>query len=98
MSIILQYFIHYYTTSIESIEKCQAKTHYCSYAQEYCNDLVLGPYQATGLNVYNIREECGTSGLCYDFSATTAWLNNKSVQQALGVNLKWEECNFKVNG
>jgi cathepsin A (carboxypeptidase C) len=83
---------------IDMIKKCQKTTFYCSTAQTYCNNLVLGPYQETGLNVYNIRQKCEKAGICYDLDASTAWLNQADVQAVLGVDQEWEQCNYDVNG
>merc|ERR1712187_594831 len=58
---------------------------------------MIGPYQQTGMNVYDQRIKCKVPGLCYDFSGASAWLNFAEVQKALGVSKKWESCNYAVN-
>ena len=38
----------------------------CVPASIYCNNALIGPYQRTGLNVYDIRGKCEDSNnLCY---------------------------------
>jgi len=81
------------------IAACQDDTDKCSEAQGFCNNAMLGPFEASGLNVYDIREPCKVKPLCYDFSDVTNFLNDKKVQSALGVNgIEWSSCNFTVNG
>ena len=55
------------------------------------------PVSRTGVNPYNLDIKCEVPGLCYDFSAETKWLNNATVQQQIGVDMKWESCNTLVN-
>ncbi|MBQ5153985.1 hypothetical protein EGM85_12095 [Macrococcus caseolyticus] len=65
---------------------------------------MMGPYQKTGLNVYDIREQCGESsdGLCYpQLEYVSDYLNQEFVREALGVRdevEKFDSCNFDVNG
>merc|ERR1712021_2103 len=61
---------------------------------------MLAPYEASGLNVYDIREPCKVKPLCYDFSDLETFLNRNKVKTALGVpsDLTWSSCNFTVNG
>jgi cathepsin A (carboxypeptidase C) len=62
---------------------------------------LTSPYQATGLNPYDIRIKCEKPPLCYDFSNVQKWLNLKATKEALGVDLKkshaWNSCNFGIN-
>jgi len=62
----------------------------CSYAE------VL-PVQLTGVNVYDVRRQCGGNTLCYDFSTVTEFLNRVDVQKALGVDKVYKECDNLVN-
>jgi hypothetical protein len=59
------------------------------------------PYQATGLNPYDIRIPCDVPPLCYDMSYVSRWLNSESTKKALHVDEKrshaWESCNFGIN-
>jgi cathepsin A (carboxypeptidase C) len=80
------------------IAACQSDTNACPDAQSYCNQVMLGPYEQTGRNVYDITKPCEVPGLCYDFSPETTWLNNATVQSTIGVNKEWATCNFEVNG
>jgi cathepsin A (carboxypeptidase C) len=95
-----------YNQMIAMVEPCQDKISQCKNsstfeacqdAQTFCNNAFIGPYEATGMNVYDQRIKCEVPGLCYNFSKVDAWLNNPSVQQLLGVDKKWESCNYNVN-
>jgi len=85
---------------IAAINDCQNDTAACSAAQAQCNDAMLGPYEQSGLNTYDVRIPCKVPGLCYDFSAPTAWLDQASTRAALGVtgsSSSWSSCNMRVN-
>jgi len=69
----------------------------CDDAYTYCTTHELDPVTSTGINPYDLRVECGSSSLCYNFTNVDTWLNNETVQAALGVSKKWEECNNLVN-
>lgn len=72
----------------------------CVPASIYCNNAMLGPYQRTGQNVYDVRGKCEDSGnLCYkQIGWITSFLNQKSVQEALGVEVSsYDSCNFDIN-
>jgi cathepsin A (carboxypeptidase C) len=62
---------------------------------------LTSPYQATGLNPYDIRKKCEVPPLCYDFSFVKDWLNLESTKKALNVDENhshsWEACNFGIN-
>ena len=86
---------------IQMIEQCQTDTSVCAKAQTQCNNALIGPYEQTGLNPYDIRRPCGSNPLCYDFSSVTTFLNSQRVLDALHISkesAKWESCNYKVNG
>jgi cathepsin A (carboxypeptidase C) len=86
---------------IKEISECQTNTKECAAAQSSCNNALIGPYEQTGLNPYDIRKPCGSNPLCYDFSAVTSFLNSKAIQEALHVSSEsatWESCNYQVNG
>jgi len=85
---------------IDKIAKCTSENTYseCVEAQAFCNNAFIGPYSATGMNVYDQRIKCEVPGLCYNFSAPTKWLNSPDVQKQLGVSKTWESCNYAVNG
>lgn len=55
------------------------------------------PYELTGKNPYDMRIPCEHGRLCYDFDPITTYLNQESVQKALGVSKKWKSCNMAVN-
>lgn len=72
----------------------------CVPASIYCNNALLGPYQRTGQNVYDIRGKCeDRSNLCYPQLGWIAkYLNQRDVQHELGVETQgYESCNFDIN-
>lgn len=71
----------------------------CLPAAIYCNNAMMGPYQRTGKNVYDIRTECGESSLCYDdLEFVDKYLNQDFVKKALGADIdEYSGCNFDVN-
>ncbi|KAL7626198.1 hypothetical protein AAE478_002968 [Parahypoxylon ruwenzoriense] len=66
----------------------------------YCNNAMIGPFQRTGYNVYDVREKCqDQANLCY---TETAWiskyLNEDKVIQAVGAEVQdYESCNTDIN-
>ncbi|CZT03601.1 Carboxypeptidase Y homolog A [Rhynchosporium agropyri] len=72
----------------------------CVPASIYCNNALLGPYQKTGQNVYDIRGKCeDTSNLCYSaLGWISEYLNKADVQKELGVEVSsYDSCNFDIN-
>jgi cathepsin A (carboxypeptidase C) len=72
----------------------------CVPASIYCNNAMMGPYQRTGQNVYDIRSKCEDSGnLCYSaLGPISKWLNKAEVMEALGAEVdSYDSCNFDVN-
>ncbi|KAL5612799.1 hypothetical protein BROUX41_004117 [Berkeleyomyces rouxiae] len=72
----------------------------CVPASIYCNNAMIGPYQRTGQNVYDIRGPCeDDSNLCYSgLGYISDYLNQEHVQKALGVEVNgYESCNFDIN-
>lgn len=72
----------------------------CVPASIYCNNAMMGPYQRTGQNVYDIRGKCeDTSNLCYsELGWISDYLNQEHVQKALGAEVsKYDSCNFDIN-
>jgi cathepsin A (carboxypeptidase C) len=101
-----------YETMKAVVPKCQALIKECNAGDSafnifacqsaflVCNLGLTSPYQATGLNPYDIREECKVPPLCYDFSAMTKFMNSPTTKKALGVSKKsgaWESCNMGIN-
>lgn len=101
-----------YETMKAVVPKCTALIHQCnngdsaidSFACQsaflVCNLGLTSPYQATGLNPYDIRKQCEVPPLCYDFSYITKFMNDPETQKALGVTKKshkWESCNMGIN-
>ncbi|KAK2594491.1 carboxypeptidase C [Conoideocrella luteorostrata] len=72
----------------------------CSSASNQCDGPMLGSFQETGLNVYDIRKKCVGGGLCYEeLNWIQDWLNKKEVLKALGVEVQsFESCNGQING
>ena len=69
-------------------------------ASLYCNNALVGPYEKTGQNVYDVREKCDDSGsLCYkEVGFIAEWLNQPEVQAELGVEVdKYDSCNFDMD-
>jgi cathepsin A (carboxypeptidase C) len=72
----------------------------CVPASIYCNNAMIGPFQRTGQNVYDVRGKCeDSSNLCYSvLGHISKYLNQKHVQNALGVEVDgYESCNFDIN-
>lgn len=85
---------------IKMIAKCQTNKAACLAAQSFCNAALVAPYTASGLNVYDVREECKVSPLCYDFSHVEKFLRLESTRKQLNVDkhsAKWESCNMEVH-
>lgn len=70
----------------------------CQTAFLVCNTGLTSPYQATGLNPYDIRKECDKPPLCYDFDHINKFLRSDKTKKALNVDAKhshqWTTCNF----
>ncbi|KAH5535045.1 carboxypeptidase Y-like protein [Parastagonospora nodorum] len=71
----------------------------CVPASIYCNNAMIGPYQRTGQNVYDVRRPCGDNQLCYDeIDYISAFLNKKEVMKAVGAEVSsYDSCNFDIN-
>lgn len=72
----------------------------CVPASIYCNNAMIGPYQQSGRNVYDIRGPCKDSGnLCYPQLGWIAdYLNQESVKQAVGAEVdSYDSCDFDIN-
>eukprot|EP00397_Hematodinium_sp_SG-2012_P029702 GEMP01031405.1.p1 GENE.GEMP01031405.1~~GEMP01031405.1.p1 ORF type:complete len:474 (-),score=126.58 GEMP01031405.1:694-2115(-) len=96
--ITLQFMKAAVTPCVNAIHACNGGSAAdCSKALLTCNYGELVPYQLTGYNVYDMRIKCAVPPLCYDIKKETAYMNDKAVQQAIGVNKEWESCNHMVN-
>ncbi|KAM4054788.1 serine carboxypeptidase [Hirsutella rhossiliensis] len=92
-----------------SLSRCQSlikqcydteSTFLCVPASIYCNNAMIGPYQRSGQNVYDIRGKCeDTSNLCYSaLGWISSWLNKPEVREALGAEVEsYDSCNFDIN-
>lgn len=73
----------------------------CQTAFIACNLGLTSPYQATGLNPYDISKKCEHPPLCYDFSAVGKFLNLESTKKVLNVDENhvhhWDSCNYGIN-
>jgi cathepsin A (carboxypeptidase C) len=69
----------------ECVELIKACNHGfgCGIAQEACNLALIVPVELTGINLYDIREQCTNPPLCGDFSAMDKFLNLQSTREAL---------------
>ncbi|KAL6946796.1 carboxypeptidase C [Hanseniaspora vineae] len=72
----------------------------CVPASLYCNNAQMGPYQRTGLNVYDIRKPC-VGELCYeDMKYIDEYLNQDYVKKAVGADEdieQYQSCNMEIN-
>lgn len=72
----------------------------CVPASIYCNNAMIGPYQRTGQNVYDIRGKCEDgNNLCYSaLGYISEYLNQQDVMDALGVEVGgYDSCNMDIN-
>lgn len=72
----------------------------CVPASIYCNNQILGTYQQSGRNPYDVRIDCEGGSLCYPgLSNIDSYLNKKDVMEALGVETvdTYDSCNFDIN-
>src|ERR1700761_216197 len=71
----------------------------CVPASIYCNNAIIGPYQRTGQNPYDVRKKCGGNSLCYEeLDWISAYLNKADVMEALGAEVdSYDSCNFDIN-
>ncbi|KAG5979551.1 hypothetical protein E4U55_005033 [Claviceps digitariae] len=71
----------------------------CVPASIYCNNAMIGPYQRSGRNPYDVRRDCKGSSLCYEeLEYISQWLNKPEVMHALGVEVdSYDSCNFDIN-
>jgi len=71
----------------------------CQAAYVYCTRNLVEPINASGLNKYDIRKECGDNPLCYDFSHIEKFMNADATKKALhvdGHSSTWKTCNDDV--
>ena len=70
----------------------------CVPASIYCNNAIIGPYQRTGQNPYDVRVKCGENPLCYEeLDYISEWLNKPAVMNALGAEVdSFDSCNFDI--
>ncbi|KAL8995026.1 MAG: hypothetical protein Q9169_005174 [Polycauliona sp. 2 TL-2023] len=72
----------------------------CVPATVYCNNAIIGPYQRSGQNPYDVRHKCTSpDSLCYEqLGWITKYLNQPHVIEALGAETDgYDSCNFDVN-
>merc|ERR1711871_929168 len=85
---------------VNKIKECnEGKDSACTSAYTECNLALTSPYQATGMNPYDMRSKCEVKPLCYDFSNVGVYLSQPGVKTALGVDAdrEWSSCNMDVN-
>lgn len=72
----------------------------CVPASIYCNNQILGTYQRSGRNPYDVRIDCEGGSLCYPgLGNIDTYLNKQDVMDALGVETvdSYDSCNFDIN-
>ncbi|KAK5163498.1 uncharacterized protein LTR77_010680 [Saxophila tyrrhenica] len=71
----------------------------CVPASIYCNNAMIGPYQRSGRNPYDVRKDCKGNSLCYDeLDWIQEYLNKDDVMEALGAEVdSYDSCNFDIN-
>ncbi len=73
----------------------------CQSAYLYCKATLVDPFfAASGLNPYDIREECGDNPMCIDDSHVEKFMNADATKKALhvdGHNATWSTCNMEVH-
>jgi cathepsin A (carboxypeptidase C) len=84
---------------IKQITACNNANIGCALAQETCDSALFTPVQDTGVNLYDIREQCQYPPLCYDFSNLNKYLAQPSVKSYLNVtgHIFHGQCNDQVN-
>jgi len=94
-----------YKTMEAFLPVCEAEISYCSQnstlgwtacinAYDMCNLIEVEPVILTGVNPYDIREQCEYPPLCYNFDNIDSFYNEESTIEALGAAKdKWMECN-----
>jgi cathepsin A (carboxypeptidase C) len=92
-----------------ALGRCQALTQSCYDSGSswscvpsaiYCNNALIGPFQRSGYNVYDIREKCkDQANLCYTETAWIAdYLNQAEVMEAVGAEVtSYDSCNTDIN-
>ncbi|EEQ87294.1 hypothetical protein RJZ56_005199 [Blastomyces dermatitidis] len=71
----------------------------CVPASIYCNNAIIGPYQRTGRNPYDVRTDCEGGNLCYtQLGDISKYLNQAEVMKALGAEVStYDSCNMDIN-
>ncbi|OAX77382.1 hypothetical protein ACJ72_08322, partial [Emergomyces africanus] len=71
----------------------------CVPASIYCNNAILGPYQRSGRNPYDVRIDCEGGNLCYtQLEDISKYLNRPEVMNALGAEVSsYDSCNMDIN-
>jgi len=72
----------------------------CLPATMYCNKEMIGPYQRSGKNPYDVRKDCEGNSLCYPLlDSIEKYLNREDVKRKLGVDpgIRYKSCNHDVN-
>ncbi|KKZ68210.1 hypothetical protein EMCG_06101 [[Emmonsia] crescens] len=71
----------------------------CVPASIYCNNAIIGPYQRTGRNPYDVRTDCEGGNLCYtQLEDISKYLNQPEVMNALGAEVStYDSCNMDIN-
>src|SRR5215216_1646063 len=71
----------------------------CVTAAAYCNKELIGPYQQSGQNPYDVRKKCTGGKLCYAIlEALQRYLNLPQVKKEVGAEVeRYQSCNTQIN-
>ncbi|KAI9033853.1 Alpha/Beta hydrolase protein [Phycomyces nitens] len=90
-----------YPACARLIENCyKSKSVFaCLPAAMKCNKDQIQPYQQTGKNPYDVREDCKGGNLCYDIlESVQTYLNREDVKKSVGAQIEsYESCNMQIN-
>ncbi|KAF9583969.1 hypothetical protein BGW38_007971 [Lunasporangiospora selenospora] len=90
-----------YSTCAGLIQRCydSGSAFMCLPAASYCNQKMIGPYQMSGQNPYDVRKKCEGDNLCYPIlGAVQDYLNRPEIMEELGAEVdNYKSCNMQVN-
>ena len=89
---------------IQQIQDCENadanKDYWCMDAKLVCQNSIVDPLveDAGGINIYDIRKQCGPNPLCYDFSLLDKLMQDVTTRRSFSIpsNIEWEACSDKV--
>uniref|UniRef100_K3X2E5 Carboxypeptidase n=1 Tax=Globisporangium ultimum (strain ATCC 200006 / CBS 805.95 / DAOM BR144) TaxID=431595 RepID=K3X2E5_GLOUD len=85
---------------IQLTQACEDTAMTCPEAQSCWNSTLYAPFWTSKRNVYDIRQECVVTTMCYDFSPVIEFLNSDRVYEYMGVDRAkvpvWEVMNLTI--